>query len=158
MLDDLGSLYLDANRPADAERAIRRALALNPGYTGGHCNLGQVLLARGQPELALEEMQRETDQAARASCLPFAYWALGHYADADAATKLLIDQYADVNSYGIAQVYAFEGKTDSAFEWLDRAYRQRDAGLAMIKVDYLLRGLRGDPRFGDLLAKMKLPQ
>ena len=158
MLDDLGSLYLDANRPADAERAIRRALALNPGYTGGHCNLGQVLLARGQPELALEEMQRETDQAARASCLPFAYWALGHYADADAATKLLIDQYADVNSYGIAQVYAFEGKTDSAFRWLERSYRQRELGLTMIKVDYLLRGLRGDPRFGTLLARLKLPQ
>jgi serine/threonine protein kinase/TolB-like protein len=158
MLDDLGSLYLDANRPADAERAIRRALALNPGYTGGHCNLGQVLLARGQPELALEEMRRETDQAARASCLPFAYWALGHYADADAATRLLIDQYADVNSYGIAQLYAFEGKTDSAFEWLERSYRQRDLGLTMIKVDYLLRGLRGDPRFGTLLSRLKLPQ
>jgi TolB-like protein/Flp pilus assembly protein TadD len=158
MLDDLGSLYLDANRPADAERAIRRALALNPGYTGGHCNLGQVLLARGQPELALEEMQRETDQAARATCLPFAHSALGRTADANAATKLLIDRYADVSAYGIAQLYAFEGKTDSAFEWLERAYRQRDLGLTMIKVDYMLRGLRGDPRFGALLSKLKLPQ
>jgi tetratricopeptide (TPR) repeat protein len=158
MLDDLGSLYMDANRPADAERSIRRALALNPGYTGGHCNLGQVLLARGQPELALQEMQRETDPAARASCLPFAYWALGRHAEADAATKALANQYADVNSYGLAQLYAFEGKTDLALDWLERSYRQRDLGLTMIKVDYLLRGLRGDPRFGAVLAKLKLPQ
>jgi len=28
----------------------------------------------------------------------------------------------------------------------------------MIKVDYMLRGLHGDPRYGALLAKMKLPQ
>jgi serine/threonine protein kinase/TolB-like protein/cytochrome c-type biogenesis protein CcmH/NrfG len=158
MLDDLGSLYLDAGRPADAELAIRQALALDPSYTGGHCNLGQVLLARGQPELALEEMQRETDQVARAACVPFGYWALGRYADADGAVKQLIDKYADLNSYGIAQVLAFQGKTDAAFEWLERSYRQRDLGLTMIKVDYLFRGLRGDPRFGALLAKMKLPQ
>jgi len=116
MLDDLGSLYLDAGRPADAERVIRRALALDPSYTGGHCNLGQVLLARGQPELALEEMQRESDQVARAGCLPFAYWGLARYADADAAVKLLIDKYADLSSYNIAQALAYQGKTDSAFE------------------------------------------
>jgi eukaryotic-like serine/threonine-protein kinase len=158
MLEDLGSLYLHANRPADAERALRRALALRPDYTGGHCMLGLVLLERGQPELALQQMQQETDKEARASCLPFAYWALGRYAEANAAAKALIDQYADVDSYGIAQLYAFEGKTDSAFEWLDRSYRQRDLGLTMIKVDYLLRGLRSDPRFGALLKKLKLPQ
>jgi serine/threonine protein kinase/Tfp pilus assembly protein PilF len=158
MLDDLASLYLDAGRPADAERALRRALALDPSYTGGHCNLGQLLLARGQPELAMEEMQKESDQVARAGCLPFAYWALGRLAEADAALKALIDKYADLNSYGIAQVFAYEGKTETAFEWLERARRQRELGLTMVKVDYLFRGLQADPRFGALLAQMKLPQ
>jgi len=158
MLDDLGSLYLDAGRPADAERAIRKALALDPAYTGGHCNLGLTMLARGQPDEALKEMQLEMDQVARAGCLPVAYWAVGRYADADAALRALIEEYADQNSFGIAQVLAFEGKVDSAFEWLERAYQQRDVGLTMIRSDYLLRGVRGDSRFGALLAKMKLSQ
>jgi len=158
MLDDLGSLYLDAGRPAEAEAVIRKAMALQPDYTGGHCNLGMVLLARGQPDLALDEMQRESDPAARAACVPFAYWSSGRRAQADAAAKELADRYADLYAYNIAQLYAFEGKTDPAFEWLDRAYRQRDLGLTMIKVDSLVRGLRGDPRFGALLAKMRLPQ
>jgi serine/threonine protein kinase/TolB-like protein len=158
MLDDLASLYLDAGRPADAERAVRKALALDPAYTGGHCSLGMMLLARGQPELALQEMLRENDQVARAGCVPFAYWALGRTAEADAAVALLIDKYSDLSSYVIAQVFAFEGKTDAAFEWLERAYRQRDLGLTMVRIDYLFRGLRGDPRFSALLAKMKMPQ
>ena len=158
MLDDLASLYLDAGRSADAETAVRRALTLKPDYTGGHCNLGMVLLARGQPDLALGEMQRESDPAARAACVPFAYWSSGRHAEADAAAKELVDRYADLYAYNIAQLYAFEGETDTAFEWLERAYRQRDLGLTMIKVDSLVRGLRGDPRFGALIAKMQLPR
>jgi serine/threonine protein kinase/TolB-like protein/tetratricopeptide (TPR) repeat protein len=158
MLDDLATLYLDADRADDAERAVRRALALDPAYTGGRCNLGEVLLARGQPELALEQMQQETDQGARAGCLPLAYWALGRSADAEASLKLLADKYAELNAYGIARVFAYEAKTDAAFQWLERAYRQRDVGLTMLRADHLLRGLRQDPRFGALLVKMKLPQ
>jgi eukaryotic-like serine/threonine-protein kinase len=158
MLDDLATLYLDAGRTEEAEGAVRKALALDPSYTGGHCNLGEVLLSRGQPDLALQEMQKESDRGERAACLPLAYWALGRYADADAALKLLIDQYADLNAYAIARALALEAKTDAAFHWLGRAYRQRDVGLSMLKADHLLRGLRSDPRFGDLLTRMKLPQ
>jgi hypothetical protein len=29
-------------------------------------------------------------------------------------------------SYQIAQVYAYRGEPDKAFEWLDRPYKQRD--------------------------------
>jgi hypothetical protein len=43
------------------------------------------------------------------------------------------------------------------FEWLERAYKQRDAGLPDIKVDPLLRALRHDPRYTELLKKMHLP-
>jgi len=158
MLDDLGSLYLDAGRPAEAEGAIRKALALNPTYTGGRCSLGQVLLARGQPDEALKEMRLESDELARTSCLPVAYWALGRRADADAALHTLIGKFASLAPFSIAQVFAFEGKADDAFEWLDRAYGQRDVGITMIQSDYLLRGVRADPRFAALLARMKLAQ
>ena len=44
-----------------------------------------------------------------------------------------------------------------AFEWLNRAYAQRDGGLVDIKVDPLLRSLHGDPRYAALLEEMRLP-
>ena len=44
-----------------------------------------------------------------------------------------------------------------AFEWLNRAYAQRDGGLVDIKVDPELRSLHGDPRYAELLEKMRLP-
>ena len=60
-------------------------------------------------------------------------------------------------AYQIAEVYAYRGEPDKAFEWLDRAYEQRDAGLRSLKIDPHLKGLRHDPRYIELLRKMKLP-
>jgi hypothetical protein len=60
-------------------------------------------------------------------------------------------------AYQIAEVYAFRGESDKAFEWLERAYKQRDPGLTQIKNDPLLKILRHDPRYTDLLKKMYLP-
>jgi len=54
-------------------------------------------------------------------------------------------------------VYAARGDPDHAFEWLERAYRQRDAGLLGIKIDPFLTSLHGDPRYAALLRKMNLP-
>ena len=54
-------------------------------------------------------------------------------------------------------MYAFRGEADRAFEWLERAYTERDSGLTEIKGDPLLKNLEHDPRYTDLLKKMRLP-
>ena len=48
------------------------------------------------------------------------------------------------------------GAADLAFEWLERAYVQRDAGVAWTKVDPFLRSLHADPRWAAFLRKMGL--
>ncbi len=54
-------------------------------------------------------------------------------------------------------IYAFRNQTDKAFEWLDRAYAQRDPSLMSTKIDPLLKSLHSDPRFAALLKKLNLP-
>jgi adenylate cyclase len=44
-----------------------------------------------------------------------------------------------------------------AFEWLERAYKQRNDGLSQMKDDPQLRGLERDPRYPAFLKKMRLP-
>jgi adenylate cyclase len=68
-----------------------------------------------------------------------------------------IARFAQSGAYQIAEAYAWRGEQDEAFAWLDRAYAQRDGGLAFIKCDPLLANLVGDPRFGTLLQKLGLP-
>ena len=47
----------------------------------------------------------------------------------------------------LAQMYALRGRSDEAMHWLERAYAQKDPNLDYLKRDWLLKGLRGDPRF-----------
>jgi hypothetical protein len=79
---------------------------------------------------------------------------LGNY---NAALSGLIAKYDTNAGYQIAQVYAYRGESDKSFEWLERAYEQRDAGLPDIKTDPLFKNLRHDRRYTDLLKKMRLP-
>jgi hypothetical protein len=69
----------------------------------------------------------------------------------------LIATHAEDSPYQIAEIHAYRGEVDQAFEWLQRSYLQRDPGLNQLKLDPLLKNLRGDPHYSDLLKKMQLP-
>jgi hypothetical protein len=60
-------------------------------------------------------------------------------------------------SYQAAQVYAWRGEIDKAFEWLGSAADHHDAGLVYVKFDPFLKPLRGDPRYAALLKKLNVP-
>jgi TolB-like protein/tetratricopeptide (TPR) repeat protein len=144
-------------RLAEAEAAIRRALELAPTYTFGPYNLGLVLLARSQPEAALQAFSQEPLESARLIGSALAYFALGRQADSDAALAKVLKSDG-IFSSGIATVYAFRGETGEAFKWLDRAYAQKDPLLYGIKYRTEFDKLHDDPRYKALLKKMNLPE
>ena len=153
------SLALQAvNRDKEAESAIRKALELDPGGGYWHLLIGRVLLLQGKPEAALREMQQEKEEIWRLEGLPLVYHALGRRSESDAALATMKSKYAGEMAYQIAEVHAFRGEADLAFEWLERAYDQRDAGVVDIKADRLFRTLIDDPRYKAFLKKLKLPE
>jgi hypothetical protein len=68
----------------------------------------------------------------------------------------LIAKYHAGSAYQIVEIYAFRNQADEAFEWLDRAYAQRDSGLIGTKVDPLLKNLHGDLRYTAFLKNLDL--
>jgi len=50
------------------------------------------------------------------------------------------------------------GEKEKAFEWLQIAFDNHDTGMLALLVDPLLHGLRDDPRYKALVAKMKFPE
>jgi hypothetical protein len=57
--------------------------------------------------------------------------------------------------YWMALIHTGLGERDEAFRWLDMALEERSAWLAYVRVDPRLDYLRPDPRFQDLLERMK---
>ena len=60
--------------------------------------------------------------------------------------------------YALAGIYAALGDHESAFEWLNTAYDQRDVQVVSLKVDPSLDPVRDDSRFNELVNRVRLPQ
>lgn len=154
LLHKLGSYAYYAGKMDEAATALRKALELNPKASSCHEILGLILLQKNQPQDALVEMEQETNPIWRFGGMALAHYALGNQAASDNALAQLITNHQSESAYEIAQVFTYRGEMDKAFEWLERAYKQRDSGLSKVKVDPLLNNLRGDPRYVAFLKEM----
>lgn len=153
----LGYLLFVAGRYDAAQVELQKALDLNSQAALAHLTRAKILIAQGKPQQALAEIEKEPLEWAKLTGQALVYQALGREQDSRAALASLISKNHADAGYQIAQVYAYRGESDKSFEWLDHAYTQRDPGLPEIKTDPLLKILRRDPRFTELLKKMRLP-
>ena len=153
----LAFLLYCAGRYDEAETELQRALELNPQKTYDRFTRGEILLQRRRPLEALTEIEQEPAEIWRLTGEALAYHALGRDNDSNAALTQLIKDHQGNMAYQIAEVYADRGESNKAFEWLNRAYEQRDAGLRSLKIDPYLKSLSHDARYADILKKLRLP-
>lgn len=141
----------------DAMAALQRAQELNPQLSSLHLTRGTILLLEGHHLESLAEMEKETGEWEKLSGESIAYYALQRREDSDHALNELIATHQNDCAYQIAEVYAYRQETEKAFKWLDRAFQQRDPGVPDLKSNPLMRSLLADPRYVELLKKMRLP-
>ena len=154
----LGYMLFLSGRYHEARAELQKALDLNPQAARVHVSLAKIFIAEGKPQLALAEIEKEPSGWGKLTGQVLVYRALGREQDSNTALAKLIGKHDTDSAYQIARAYAFRGESDRSFEWLERAYKQRDSGLPDIKTDPLLKNLRHDPRYTELLKKMHLPK
>jgi TolB-like protein/DNA-binding winged helix-turn-helix (wHTH) protein len=135
----------------------KKALEVDPDHWSSPPMLSRIYLLQGRPQDALPEIEHVHNATNRAPLYALTYYALGRKKESDAALSELITKYHASNAFEIAEVYAFRNQTDEAFEWLDRAYSQRDPSMMSTEMDPLLKSLHNDPRFAALLKKLNFP-
>lgn len=138
----------------EAGGALDAAFRLNPRAALLHAVLGTLRLEQGRPAEALAAFEQEVVVPLRLAGIAMSRHALGQRAKCHAATQTLIDRCANDGALQIAEAFAYRGDADRAFEWLERAYEQRDSGLAQMQSWPLLRNLHGDARWRPFLQKM----
>jgi serine/threonine protein kinase/tetratricopeptide (TPR) repeat protein len=153
----LARAHAARGRFAESEAAYRKAIELSPEAMLTRCLLALVLVDLGRLEEALETALAEPAPWARQFALAVVHFASGHQEDSDRALEHLTRTMSSYAAYQIACVHAIRREKDEAFHWLDRAYRQRDAGLVMVRTHHQLAALHEDARWLPLLEKLRLP-
>ncbi|MBI1760164.1 MAG: tetratricopeptide repeat protein [Acidobacteria bacterium] len=128
-----------------------------------HSTLGLVYEQQGKWPEALAEFNESRCADPKQ---PFTLGHLGHaYALAGqrgealrmlAEMKSIAAQDTYVDPVAVAFVHAGLGDKDGAFAELEQAYQARDENLIHYKDAPLFDGLRADPRFADLLRRLRL--
>src|SRR5690348_387408 len=152
------SIYLTAlGRLDEARQAIDQAIALQPGATLNHEQLAVIAVLRGNAEAALVAAQKEPSDIWRDVAMALALQIGPDRKAADAALKNLIAKHANFAPYQIAEVYALRRDPEAMFQWLDRAWTARDAGVAYLLNDPFILRYRDDPRFAAFCKRVGLP-
>jgi TolB-like protein/Tfp pilus assembly protein PilF len=146
--------YYFAHRLDDAERHLRRLLELSPEYAGARYRLGTILLIQGKAEAALATFEQEADEAYRVKGRALALYSLGRSEEANAALRELTEKWGETWPSEVAQVHAWRGELDQAFEWLEKDYALTGpAGWGEWRLMLLYDNLRADPRWQAFLER-----
>jgi TolB-like protein/Flp pilus assembly protein TadD len=145
------------HRLDEAEQAIRRAIELQPGAATYHNNLAVIEIQRGNSQAALAAAQAEAPGPWQDVALALARQIGTDRSAADAALKTLIEKSAGGAPFQIAEVYALRNDAKATFEWLDRAWSSRDAGVGLLLFDPFILRFKEDPRFAAFCRKIGLP-
>ena len=155
--ENLGRYRMFNKDFAGADEAMRHALEIQPDSPFGLHHLGALQLLEGNAAQALATFYKVDDEAFRLYGISMAEYTLGNAKESRRALDELTAKHGQEAAYQIAEAHAWREEKDEAFEWLDRAYQQRDGGLSDIRVNLLIASLRDDPRFQALVEKMNLP-
>ena len=148
---------LGLNRLDEAERAIRRAIELQPGAVGNYGRLARIEIERGHTQAALAAAQQEPPGPVKDISLALARQIGTDRSAADAALKTVIEKYASAAPVQIAEVYALRDDAKGTFEWLDRAWSSRDGGINQLLYNPFILRYKDDPRFAAFCRKVGLP-
>lgn len=156
-----GSFYYYAGMYDSAAVCFRYVIARDPGTFPPHALLASCYALSRMYEPAMREIKAALSVSNDPYIYAIAattYVSAGKTFEAKAALDELVrlSKREHVPAYYFARAYAALGEKDQAFHWLDVADRNRDEDLCILKVDPLMRSLRSDHRFVELLHRLRL--
>jgi len=162
--DIMAMTYMNAGDYESSYRQFQHTIAMDPNSVIDHAGLSFLLKITGRYEEGIEENEKKEllfgssaeDVATRATMFRQALKKGGEKGMWQ--KELELKKPWDESPDGIATLYALTGDKDQAFEWLDKAYAERDMGIIGLKVGPAFKNLHGDPRFAALLRRMGVPE
>ncbi|HVS82973.1 MAG TPA: tetratricopeptide repeat protein, partial [Pyrinomonadaceae bacterium] len=159
-----GRFLIHAGRTDDALARLQKTFELDPNFWFAHWVASSAYIEKGMfAEAVVEARKAKEFLGVRTDATALGAYALaksGKQAEARAALeellKLSTERY--VPPYNIAMIYNGLGERDETLAWLEQGYQKRDPRMVFLKVEPKWNNLRADPRFQDLLRRVRFPQ
>ena len=165
---ELPYAYFVARRYDKSISRYQKELDLYPDIAWKRAEMAWAYAMKGMYAQAIGEYDKIPEQAKVvaaenqlvASGLGWVYAVSGRRADALKIAKEFKDlsSHAYVDFYQFATIYAGLGDKDEAFRLLEKAYEEHSSSMTFLAVDPFWYSMRSDPRYTDLLRRMRLPQ
>jgi tetratricopeptide (TPR) repeat protein len=159
----IGWHLLVMRRYDEAIEQCERALEIEPNSFITHYNLWMILCEKGIYEEAFAEAKKTYALMGNkevAKAMEDGYAESGYKGAMKwAITRLSAQSKARyVSPYQTAILCSYAEEKAQAFEWLEKAYEERDASLFVLRTAPYWGPFRSDPRFQDLLRRMNFPE
>lgn len=153
----LATYLLGLQRLDEALQSMNKAVELRPTSGGYHSWLTIIQVQRGDAAAALEAAQQAPAGVYRDMSLAYALQIGSDRSAADAALRTFIERDAGNSAFQIAEVYALRNDAKATFEWLDRAWINRDSGIPYLLYSNFILRYKADPRFAAFCREVGLP-
>ena len=157
----LASILFYAHRYEEALAQGKHQFELDPRYFQGQVEAGRALVFLGRCAEGLAAVEQSPEQLANQirGLVGYLNARCGRRAQALAEIQRLQAQARTgqyVSHYAYALILAGLGNKEQAFAELEKAYEERAWAMFTLRAEPAFDGLRDDPRFGRLLAKIGL--
>ena len=157
-LESISNALCASDRLAECLQYRLKLQQLHPDYGGVNSSVGMARAVFGRPDRSPRQHGAGTRRRSQAGRARGGLCGNGTACAVRCGTENARGRFAATSAYEIAQIHAYRGEADRAFEWLQRSYQRHDSEIVWIKTDPLLRGLHGDRRFRALLTQLRLPE
>ncbi len=160
--NSIGWILFHARRYDEAIQELRSALAVHPDDATAHWFLGFALIAKGQPDEAIPELEKTASIMHRSpGSIELLATAYAHAGRRTEALRLLNElkrrrQTSYVPAGAFINPYLGLGDYDEAFAWFERAYLEQSNILQFLRVHPFFDPVRDDPRFAELVRRVGL--
>jgi TolB-like protein/DNA-binding winged helix-turn-helix (wHTH) protein/Tfp pilus assembly protein PilF len=155
----VGMLLTYQRRYDQAIEQLTRTLEMAPDFPTTYAYIAFAYIRRGDFDTALEILDRMPSKApGSAAYLGQLYALSGRYDEARAEIARLLELSSDhyVAAYDIATIHAALGDVDQSFHWLELAFLDRSQVIKWVPWDPVFDGLRNDPRYPGIVARLSV--
>jgi eukaryotic-like serine/threonine-protein kinase len=157
----MGWQFYLAGRNENAVEQLRKVLDIDPKFSPARRNLEEVYAHMGKYKEAVAEREKALSLSGSpelAASIEEDFTKSGYKGVLQSWLEGLtqLSKHSYVSSYSIAESYMRMDQKQKAFEWLEKAYEEHDSGLVSLAVEPMFESIRPDPRFKEILRRMKL--